>query len=224
MSGRDLDSRYTRKPQAADPVGRSIADIDRTVVCGPCGDVVGSADDFYERGFTMVQTGPCPVHAAPAESTWPSYDYNRFVELCRCCGTVPLRSGSRWSVWFCPECREQVDLLNLRLGRYAIPIGRHSIHAGRLLSIEKAAEPVALHAFLEGMNAASDAMGVLGKWAHEVIRLNLRAIREDDDSVVPINPYCLAARRYVDPSDRFREMCAWLAGQGRESQHEEDGS
>ena len=224
MKGRDLDSRYARIPQAADPGGRSLADIDRTVVCGPCGDVVGSADDFYERGFTMVQTGPCPVHAAPAESTWPSYDYNRFVELCRCCGTVPLRSGSRWSVWFCPECREQVDLLNLRLGRYAIPIGRHSIHAGRLLTLEKAADPVILHAFLEGMNVVDEAMVVLGKWANEVIRLNLRAIREDSDSVVPIERYYLAARRYVDPTDRFREMCAWLARQGRESQPEGDGS
>jgi hypothetical protein len=224
MSGHHLDSRYARLPQSADPRGRTIADIDRTVVCGPCGDVVGPADDFYERGFTMVQTGSCPAHAGPAESTWPSYDYNRFVELCRCCGRVPLRSGSRWSVWFCAECRDQVDLLNQRLGRYAIPIGRHSIHAGRLLSLEKAADPVTLHAFLEGMNAASEAMGVLEMWAHEVTRLNLRAIREESDSVVSIERYCLAARRYVDPSDRFREMCAWLARQGRESRPEQHPS
>jgi hypothetical protein len=221
MSGHNL-------PEPARPTARSIADsvadIGRTVVCGPCGDVVGPADDFAQRGFTMLQGGKCPAHAAPDHSTWPGYDYNRFVELCRCCGTVPLRSGSRWSVWFCAACREQVDLLNQRLGRYAVPIGRHSVHGGRLIPADKLDDPIEIHIFLESTNAAYRAMDVLAQWAHEVIRLNLRAIREDADSVVPIQSYCLAAQRYVDPLDRFREMCAWLARQGRESQPEEHRS
>lgn len=224
MSGHGIDSRDARLPEAADPGGRSITSIDRTVVCGPCGDVVGSADDFLQSGFIMVQTGTCPVHAASGEAAWPRYDYNRFVELCRCCGTVALMSGSKWSVWFCPACREQVDLLNQRLGRYAIPIGRHSIHAGRLLSGPELDDPLAVHIFLESTNASRVAMMALQKWAQRVIRLNLRAIGEDDDSVVPIERYCFAAQWYVDPADRFREMCAWLARQGRDLQPEEDGA
>jgi hypothetical protein len=204
---------YTAKPRT--PEDLTIADIQDTTVCGPCGDVVGRARHRHERGFVMVQTGTCDVHTGPAEPRWPRKDFNRFVELCRCCGTVPLHSGSKWAVWFCPACNEQVGLLNQRLGRYAIPIGRHSVHAGRLLPAE--ADPVAVHTFLESMNASFEAMGVLQEWAHEVIRLNLRAIREDDDSLVPIAAYCQSAQKHVDPFDRFREMCAWLGQQGREA-------
>ena len=204
------------------PGALMIADIQDTMVCGPCGDVVGPAKHRHEPDFVMVQKGTCAVHTAPAEPTWPWNDFNRFVELCQCCGTAPLHSGSKWAVWFCPACREQVDLLNQRLGRYAIPIGRHSVHGGRLLSAEQVDDELELHTFLDFVNSSSEAMRVLQKWAKLVIRLNLQAIGGDEDSVVPITAYCQATQERVDPFDRFREMCAWLGRQGREAQAGED--
>lgn len=188
---------------------------ERLVVCGTCGDVVGPAEDPPGAEAPRIQAGTCPAHAIPEQPRWPRHDFNRFVELCRCCGTVPMKSGSRWSTWFCPACREEVDLLNQRLGRYAIPIGRHSVHAGRLLTRESLADPLEVEIFTSATNAAFDAIRVLSRWARHVVRLNLRAIREDDDAVVPIRQYCLSAQRYVLPSDRFREMCAWLTHEGR---------
>ena len=64
------------------------------------------------------------------EPTWPRYDFNEHLHLCECCRLVPLRSGSRWSVWFCDECKARVRDLNHTLGRYVIPIGRHSLMGG----------------------------------------------------------------------------------------------
>lgn len=209
-------------PRKADKL--ALANIENALVCGPCGDVVGPARHRHVADFVMVQTGTCAVHAVPSEPTWPWKDFNRFVELCRCCGTVALYSGSRWVVWFCPTCCEQVSLLNQRLGRYAIPIGRHSVHAGRLLSAKDAESPVEVHVFVESMNANFGAMEVLERWAQRVIRLNLRAIGEDDDAAIPITPYCRAAQKYVDPLDRFREMCAWLSRESRTSQSEKGHS
>ena len=224
MNGREPKSRDACLPAPAGPSDRPIKDINQTMVCGPCGDVVGAANHFKEPGFVMVQAGPCPAHTVSTQEIWPSHDYNRFVQLCQCCGTVPLGSGSRWSTWFCPACREQVDLLNQRLGRYAIPIGRHSMHAGRMLQGGDSDDAIAVQTFMEFTNASSDAMKVLAKWAQHVVVLNLRAIGEDDDSVVPIHKYFRSAQKYVDPSDRFREMCAWLTRASLASQSAEDHS
>jgi hypothetical protein len=218
MSSYDIVSNHRK----ADDL--SIADIRETLVCGPCADVVGPAKHRHVGDFVMVQTGTCAVHTRPSEPIWPWKDYNRFVELCRCCGTVALYSGSRWAVWFCPTCKEQVLLLNRRLGRYAIPIGRHSVHAGRFLSAKDIESAVAVHVFVESMNANFGAMELLRRWAKHVIRQNLRAIGEDDDAAIPITSYCRAAQKNVDPLDRFREMCAWLSRESLVSQSEEDHS
>jgi hypothetical protein len=57
-------------------------------------------------------------------------DLSERAHLCMCCRLELLPSGSRWSVWFCPECLGRVRELNARLGRYAVPIGRHSLMGG----------------------------------------------------------------------------------------------
>ena len=61
---------------------------------------------------------------------WEKSDLDERAHLCECCRLELLPSGSRWSVWFCHECKEQVLELNARLGSCVVPIGRHSFMSG----------------------------------------------------------------------------------------------
>lgn len=53
---------------------------------------------------------------------WEGYDINEWIRLCDCCLAVPMRSGSRWSPFFCQNC--QAEIIAAERG---IPIGRHTI-------------------------------------------------------------------------------------------------
>jgi hypothetical protein len=184
--------------------------VPQMIVCGECRDVVGRFRPL-SGGSPLVQRGTCPVHRAPPdEPRWPRFDYNRQFELCRCCATVVLRSGSRWSVWFCEECEDQVGLLNARSGRCVVPIGRHSVHAGWLLPAERLRDAVVVESFLTAINGVSDARALLARWQREAVGRNLVAIRRASRDLVPVTEYVDGVRRVVDPTDRFRDMCAWL--------------
>jgi hypothetical protein len=58
---------------------------------------------------------------------WPGFDINERATLCRCCAVEILPSGSRWSVWFCDDCKQRVLGLNDAVGGVVIPIGRHTL-------------------------------------------------------------------------------------------------
>lgn len=83
-------------------------------VCRACGRLTGSGPG---TGPGVSRAQRCDCHPR-REKTWPDYDFNLAVELCRCCGQVALRSGSRWSVWFCAGCLQLTRHLNHALGRY----------------------------------------------------------------------------------------------------------
>jgi hypothetical protein len=70
-----------------------------------CGTCHGLYEDKPQPGFATPQRCAC---SRTDEPTWPRYDFNEHIHLCECCRLVPLRSGSRWSVWFCEECKARV--------------------------------------------------------------------------------------------------------------------
>lgn len=210
-AGRAVDP---ASPPNDDPPGIYPDEVPEMEVCPDCAHVVGRF--HLEEGGFRVQHGPCPAHRAPDGEApeWPSYDFRLHVDLCRCCGRVPLRSGSRWAVWFCGACKEQVGLLNGRYGRCIVPIGRHSVHSGHLLSGEQARSPVEREAFVSTMQALGSVHEVLGVWVREAVRRNLRDVGLATGRSVPLDTYWTAVRLQVDPDDRFREMCAYLARAG----------
>lgn len=65
---------------------------------------------------------------------WEGYDVNEWIRLCDCCLAVPMRSGSRWSPFFCETCRPEIVA-----AEWGIPIGRHSlmnrVHPSNLMSM-----------------------------------------------------------------------------------------
>lgn len=212
--GRAIDPRSEPNDH---PPGLFPDEVPEMEVCHDCGQVVGRF--FFAPHDFRVQHGRCPAHAAPEAETarWPGYDYNLHADLCRCCGRAPLASGSRWSVWFCQACKEQVELLNARHGRCIVPIGRHSVHAGHVLSEDQARDPAAIDAFLATMNALGQVHDVLRRWAEGVVRRNLDAIGVAAGEAVLLERYWSAVRGRVDPDDRFREMCGFLEEAGRDA-------
>lgn len=185
-------------------------DRSRLEVCGPCGDVVGRLQRHPSEP-TLIQHGRCPEHQRPPDATpWPpNFDIGRAVELCRCCGRIPLRSGSRWSVWVCGACKRRIGQLHAHHDRYIVPIGRHSLHGGFMLQGEAALDPVAVELFAETWTSVRAAMDVLAEWAQEVVRRNLSDLGMDPREAVPLRTYVDAAIAGIDPEARFEALCRY---------------
>ena len=148
----------------------------------------------------------CQVDVEPAER-WPGFDFNTYLELCRCCAMEPLKSGSRWSPYFCTECRDRVVSFNRRHRQWVIPIGRHSAMHGDLLAgdeaaIEEHAEHFALR--VHGLFAAIDH---LDKWASERVRQNIESLGCAAGQEIDLAWYLTAARtRPLEKQTAFNSL------------------
>jgi hypothetical protein len=88
----------------------------------------------------------CRCHRA-GEQRWPDHDYNEYFDLCWCCLLEAIPSGSKWSSFYCDECRQRVRRYNQSVGRVVLYRGRHSIMNGLGLRGSDAAIPEAVEAF-----------------------------------------------------------------------------
>lgn len=88
----------------------------------------GTCHGLYEtEGSAPPQR--CRCTKDPDEPRWDGFDFNERVHLCECCRIELLPSGSRWSVWFCQECKTRATSCNDDWRRWLIPIGRHTLMA-----------------------------------------------------------------------------------------------
>jgi len=108
------------------------------MVCSTCFQIYGMGDFFSPRpeyGRHWQKCGCSDKVGMPenVDDKWPWKDFNKLVELCYCCGTVLIPSGSKWDVFFCEECKWMVIDFDRKYGRVIIPIGRHSLVNGSIL-------------------------------------------------------------------------------------------
>jgi hypothetical protein len=96
------------------------------VVCGRCNRIRGEVPGRFRQH--------CRCDPENGEERAPGYDFPTATELCRCCGCQLVRSGSKYSFWFCDPCLELVRGFNDQVASYVIPVGRHSFHARLALS------------------------------------------------------------------------------------------
>ena len=135
-------------------------------------------------------------------------DYQTVAELCRSCGVELLASGSRWSVWFCSECKARVRDLNDRAGTCVMPIGRHSLMNNVGLSSDQAHDDAEVEAFAESMQGFVRATRRVAEWAAEIVRRNCARVGIADRDVVPIGEY-LEAVSQLDREAAFEAMKVW---------------
>ena len=170
-----------------------IYDIGRFVVCGTCGWLRGPWGRYVgELEFEQR----CDCHdAEEPDERWPGFDHNTVAELCRCCGLEVVKSGSKWSVWFCRECLDRVKDLNTGAGRCVVPIGRHSLMNGVFYKpAQSGVNPAALSAFSDQLHAFFGAVDATEAWRRRVVRANLAAINLGEALSVPVDRYCRRVR------------------------------
>jgi hypothetical protein len=178
-------------------------------VCGACHELRGPFT-WTLQGQTdaHVQECRCAPHTA---STWRGFDFNTVAELCYVCGCEVLRSGSRFSIWICPNCAPRVSALNGRLGRLVVPIARHSIVNGAALSMTPPPSDAAIEAFADRLLLMRRRINRLHDWSHEVVRRNL-ALTGRAAAILPLRDY-LDAVRDLDRAVTFDAMLEWMTAQ-----------
>lgn len=92
--------------------------------CPPCANVFGTIDGVGKRCRCSNSKGVRPFHG----------DFDSGFEICWYCQAELIASGSRWSTFYCEQCRPAVLELNDSLdarGLVSLPIGRHSLMHGK---------------------------------------------------------------------------------------------
>lgn len=163
------------------------------VICGDCREVRGR---FPERGADAEQLCSCaPMETRRNRRPSGGADHCTYVELCRCCGLVLLRSGSRWSVWFCEECLPLIAGLNRAVGRMTAPVGRHSVMNGVRLVGSSTASRAAVEQFTEASVGLFERIGALQQYARAVVEQNVELLALPMDTDVYVGEYLAAIRR-----------------------------
>jgi hypothetical protein len=101
--------------------------LDLLGVCRLCGAVHGEVFRHAPNADGHGMRQACDCVTTPPMETWPGYDFNQAVTLCRCCGRKLLMSGLRWSEWFCDGCLPPIETINRVCSNCVIPTGRHSL-------------------------------------------------------------------------------------------------
>jgi hypothetical protein len=144
-------------------------EADKLQVCRDCGGLYGSC---FLDDSSFEQLCRCRRND---EALWPGFDFNEAVTLCHSCGLEPLRSGSRWSVWFCEPCKQVVTSLNDACRDYVIPIGRHSIQGCRWqgeLCVHAGQSDI--DAFVNSLESMSERIDRLKVHAQHAVKENCR--------------------------------------------------
>lgn len=144
-----------------------------------------------------------------------SLDHQTVAELCRCCGTELLRSGSKWSVWFCKECKSRVDSLNRSAGACVVPIGRHTLmHGVGVRGGDALRDPALVTAFLAAANDVVRKQNRVSEWAAEIVTRNCVSCALTGDEPIPMSTY-LEAVAFQSRKAAFDAMCEWWKISGR---------
>ncbi len=135
--------------------------------------------------------------------------------LCECCGSEVLAVGTKWSVWFCEECRIRTIHTNRFLGHYCIPIGRHSLQSaacgtplGFINGHEIIKNPKKVRTIAKQLRGMFDQMDRLSEWARLAVRENTRCIGLNQEESIPLPLYVRSLKRTpIDKKIRFIQMC-----------------
>jgi hypothetical protein len=66
---------------------------------------------------------------------WPGNNFNTSVEFCHCCSKELINTGSKFSSFYCDDCKKLISEHNNQPGNIQIPMGRHSFMNGIKMGI-----------------------------------------------------------------------------------------
>lgn len=158
-------------------------------ICTTCFDLRGELEEWVN---------PCRCDLAACEARGERHprfdDLVCNVQMCQCCTLAVLRSGSRWSVWFCEDCHPLIAEHNEAAGLCVVPIGRHSLmnHVG--LAGDTDTDSVEIDVFVDAMRGLVDRMNRLEEWALQRTHDLLERLGLLGPPAVPVTTYLRAAR------------------------------
>jgi hypothetical protein len=207
-------------PEMADVVVDVHLHLGALELCGACQGLRGPwrstrTRAIHEQRCACAQAarGPESVVSEDGMSElWPGHDYNQVAELCRCCGLDVLRSGSRWSGWFCEHCKDWVWDFNNRVGRCVIPIGRHSLMNGIGLPGVLATDDALVKRFADDVGTLFERMNWTDAWARRVVTRNLTACGLASHDDVPLGKYLERVRASLPHPQKPPAVRAMLDG------------
>jgi endogenous inhibitor of DNA gyrase (YacG/DUF329 family) len=184
--------------------------------------VCGSCFKLYETGHADGENQRCDCQPRQDARRWAGMDFNEHARLCACCGTEVLRSGSRYSPYFCRECQLLAMGVSLWERRLVIPIGRHSlmhafVPAPRTPSL--AAHGGDVGALASTVHTAMMAISIgserLSLWSAAVVSRHLKRLGLAGGTSV--SQYLAANARDEESPTRwslFAEMCEFIRHSG----------
>jgi hypothetical protein len=148
-------------------------------ICRSCGEVTGFVRKA-EGGPFKFQCCGCKNDLISPEDyedlrNYFHLDFGEAVTLCRSCGQILMKSGSKFSPFSCDGCREFIFAFNNYRRFVLVPLGRHSFMNGLRLRGPDVDKPKAVAGFAAGWNSLVDRMELLDEWRKEVIAGNLEA-------------------------------------------------
>ena len=183
-------------------------------VCFACGGLYGPWKYEPEvKAFCATrarQTGyqVCYCKRRYEKKRWPGFDINEIVTLCYCCGREVLKSGSKWSVWFCQECKESVMTLNAFAQRTIIPIGRHSMMSGYYLKGQDIYETEKIDNFVANVNQLHGNIDHLDEWRKYIIGKNFKLLEISKD--ISLVDYLVWVDKLPYKNIAFQKMCSFF--------------
>jgi hypothetical protein len=146
-------------------------------------------------------------HESGDQARWDRYDFNEIYHLCPCCLMGAAQSGSRWSVFYCEECRGRIAAARKQPPRLAMPLGRHTI----MNSIVPGPDDLDdVEGFVGALGGLVSAIGRLAEWRRRRIHEVTGHLSEDPTSVELAS---LAAQQWTK-GDAFEALAEWWRGGG----------
>jgi hypothetical protein len=159
-------------------------------LCVPCAAL-------FQEGLDPAVLQLCRCRGSKDQEKWPGFDFNEIAMLCQCCAGELVKSGSRWSGFFCEACHARVVGLNKTVGGTVIPVGRHTFMSGVMLrpysavsEVEDDPEiPDGINRFVKAIFLLKGMIEHLEAWHRRAVRSNLEAIGLESRDVVSLPDY-----------------------------------
>ncbi len=153
---------YQRVDESYHGDSRDCRNLSSLKLCRKCFELYGPIQ--LEDRQTVEQTCFCDI--PKSEEPWVVdgrfvKDFNQEYEMCYCCGVAAMTSGSRYSSFYCEECKQRIRKVNELVRRCMMPCGRHSIMNGVSIKGESAEDSKAVAAFAAGVNEMNDRIDVV---------------------------------------------------------------
>jgi len=162
-----------------------LVNLHNLKICHKCFQLHGKI--WLENGPFVKQKCHCeskdeePWHISSRD--FSSYnDFNKKYEICYCCGLEVIPSGSKWSSFYCQDCKGRIYKLNEKFGQCIIPYGRHSLMNGISLSGENAQDREAIDQFVSSVNKMNRSIDIVEEHRKAVVKKWVEFLQLGDEA------------------------------------------